>query len=49
MQIDFVPHKIRASKAYIAKLIEEEQQPRPIKKKEKPLSFFQKLVKVLFK
>lgn len=50
MQIEFEPHKIRAAKAYIDTLAEEELHPS--RKTEKPQvepSLFKKIINFLFK
>jgi len=50
MQINFIPHKIKASKAYLTNLVEEEiEEIKSVKKKETPPSFFQKILKLFFK
>ncbi|NEW61234.1 hypothetical protein GSY74_08055 [Sulfurovum sp. bin170] len=48
MQIDFTPHKIKAAKAYIENLCEDEKKVKKIEKKEKQLSFFQRLKRLFF-
>jgi len=48
MQINFTPHKIKAAKAYIENLCEDEKKIKKVEKKNNKLSFFQKLKKLFF-
>ncbi|SFV57995.1 hypothetical protein MNB_SV-12-793 [hydrothermal vent metagenome] len=49
MQINFTPHKIKAAKAYIENLCEDEKKIKKIEnKRENKLSFFQKLKRLFF-
>jgi hypothetical protein len=48
MQISFTPHKIKAAKAYIENLCEDEKKTKELKIKERKLSFFQKIKKLFF-
>ena len=46
MQINFTPHKIKASKAYIENLCKDEKEIKKVIKREQKLSFFQRLKKI---
>jgi len=53
MQISFTPHKIKAAKAYIENLSEDKEEikikeVKGVEKKEKKLSFFQKVKRLFF-
>ena len=48
MQIEFVPHKIKAAKAYIENLYEDGKVVK-IEKQDSNLSFFQKLKRLFFR
>lgn len=49
MQIKFEAHKLKAAKAYIAKLAEEESVPQKVEKPHQEPSLFQKIIDFLFK
>ena len=49
MQINFTPHKIKAAKAYIENLVEDELKIDKQKKKESKDSFFRKVLKLFYK
>ena len=52
MQIEFIPHKIKAAKAYISNLYEDEygeRENKEIEGKKDKLSFFQRVKRLFFK
>jgi len=49
MQISFTPHKIKAAKAYIQNLVDNELKVNKLKKKESNNSFFKKILKLFTK
>jgi hypothetical protein len=48
MQINFTPHKIKASKAYIENLVEDELKVNKLEKKKSKDSFFRKIWKLFY-
>ena len=48
MQINFTPHKIKSAKAYISNLFEDEKKLEKMKKKEKKITFFQRIKRLFF-
>lgn len=49
MQINFTPHKIKAAKAYIKNLVEDELKIDKLREKESKDSFFRRILKIFLK